>query len=95
MEKFASSSDEVQIFPGKPEDVALYLQYMLDTTKSRSALDSAFYGIQCSHNLAGIPSPTNSLIVHAISRASKRPIRIRVTNKKEPISPEIHDQKAC
>ena len=82
-------SDEIQAFPAKPEHVALYLQHVLDTTKSHSSMDSAIYGIQWAHNLADIPSPTNSPIVHAISRAFKRIIGTRVTNKKEPISPDM------
>ena len=78
--RFAASSDEIQAFPAKPEHVVLYLQHVLVTTKSRSAVDSAIYGIQWAHNLAGVPSPTNSPIVHAISRASK---------EKEPILPDM------
>ena len=83
---FAASSDEIQAFPAKPEHVALYLQHVLDMTKSHSSVDSAIYGVQWAHNLADVPSPTNSPIVRAISRASKRIIVTRVTNKKEPIS---------
>ena len=79
---FAASSDEIQAFPAKPEHVALYLQHVLDMTKSNSSVDSAIYGVQCAHNLANVPSPTNSPIVRAISRASKRIIGTRVTNKK-------------
>ena len=86
---FAASSDEIQDFPARPEHVALYLQHVLDTTKSRSLVDSEIYGIQWAHNLADVPSPTNSPIVHAISRASKRIIGTRVTNKKEPISSDM------
>ena len=86
---FAASSDEIQAFPARLEHVALYLQHVLDTTKSRSSVDSAIYGIQWAHNLADVPSPTNSPIVHAISRASKRITGTRVTNKKEPISPDM------
>jgi len=52
-------------------------------------VDSAIYGIQYAHNLADVPSPTNSPIVHAISRASKRTIGTRVTNKKKPILPNM------
>ena len=40
--------------------MALYLQHVLDTTKSCSSVDSAIYGIQWVHNLADVPSPTNS-----------------------------------
>ena len=87
--RFASSSDEIQAFPAKLEHVALYLQRVLDKTKSHSLVDSAIYGIQWAHNLADIPSPINSPIVHAISRASKRIIGTQVTNKKELISPDM------
>lgn len=87
--RLAASSNEIQAFPAKPEHVALYLQHVLDTTKSHSAVDSAIYGIQWAHNLAGIPSPANSPIIHAISTASKRKIGTCVTNKKEPILPAM------
>ena len=78
---FAASLDEIQAFPAKPEHVVLYLQHVLDTTKSHSSVDSAIYGIQWAHNLADVPSPANSPIVHAFSRASKRIMGTRVTNK--------------
>jgi len=54
---FASSKDEIKVFPTSAEHVALYLQHVLDTTNSHSAVNSAIYGIQWAHNLAGIPSP--------------------------------------
>ena len=66
---FTPSSDEIQAFLAKTEHVALYLQHVLDTTKSHSSVDSAIYGIQWAHNLADVPSLTSSLIAHAISRA--------------------------
>ena len=69
---FAACSNEIQVFPARPEHVTLYLQHAMDKTKSRSSVDSAIYSIQWAHNLADVPSPSNSPIVHAISRASKR-----------------------
>ena len=36
--------------------------------------------------MAGIPSPTNSPIIHAIREAAKRLVGTRPVNKKEPIS---------
>lgn len=60
----ASAKAETQVFPTRAKHVALYLQHLLDTTQSHSAVDSAIYGIQWAYNLAGIPSPTNSPIVH-------------------------------
>ena len=69
--------------------MAFYLQHLLDTTQSYSAVDSAIYGIQWAHNLAGIPSPTNSPIIHDVSRAAKRLIGTCLVNKKEPILPDM------
>ena len=43
--KFASSKSEYQHFPAKAERVALYLQHLIDTTHSQSAVDSAIYAI--------------------------------------------------
>ena len=76
-------------FPAKSEHVALYLQHLLDTTHSHSAVDSAIFGIQWAHHLAGLPSPTDSPIIHAVSRAAKRIMGTRVCNKKEPVSPDM------
>ena len=84
--KFASSKSEIQHFPAKTEHVALYLQHLIDTTHSQSAVDSAIYAIQWAHTMAGIPSPTNSPIIHAIREAAKRLVGTRPVNKKEPIS---------
>ena len=41
------------------------------------------------HNLAGLPSPTDSPIIHDVSRAAKRLIGTRLINKKEPILPDM------
>ena len=62
---------------------------MLHTTNSHSAVNSAIYGIQWAHNLAGIPSPTDSPIIHSISRAAKKLIGTLLVNKKKPIPPEM------
>ena len=86
---FASCVDEIQVFPARTEHVALYLQHLLDTTHSPSAVDPAIYGIQWAHNLAGIPSPTDSPIIHDVSGAAKRLIGTRLINKKEPILPDM------
>ena len=64
--------DEIQVFPARTEHLALYLQHLLDTTHSHSAVHSAQYGIQWAHNSAGIPSPTDNPIIHDVSRAAKR-----------------------
>ena len=50
---FVSSLDEVKVFPARTEHMTSYLQHLLDTTHSHSAVDSAIYGIQWAHNLQG------------------------------------------
>ena len=62
----------------------------LDTTHSHSAVDSAVYGIQWAqrYHLASLPSPTDSPIINAVSRATKRIIGTRVHKKKNGISDE-------
>ena len=66
--KFAISKSEFQHFPAKTEHVALYLQHLIDTTHSQSAVDSAIYAIQWAHAMAGIPSPTNSPIQYTCNK---------------------------
>ena len=86
---FACSRDEIQVFPASTEHVALYLQYMLTTTRSHSALGSAIYGIQWAHNLAGIPSPPDSPTIKAVSNATKQLTGTSLFNRKEPVSPDM------
>ena len=59
-----------------------------DPYHSHSAVDSAIYRIQLDHNLVGIPSPTDSPIIHDVSRAAKRLIGTRLINKIDPILPD-------
>ena len=61
------------------------LAAFIDTTYSHLAVDSVIYGIQWAHHLAGLPSPTDISIIHAVNRAAERIIGICVHNKKEPV----------
>ena len=79
---FVSSLDEVKVFPARTEHMTSYVQHLLDTTHSHSAVDSAIYGIQWAHNLAGIPSPTDSPVIHHVSRTAKRFIGTRLLTRK-------------
>ena len=84
--EFASRWGEGTSFPAEPLPVALYLQYLLETT---SSFDAAFYGIKWVHETAGLASPTDSLLVVAVRDASKRILGIARSNRKEPITPEL------
>lgn len=69
---FARSKDEIQEFPAKTEHVALYLQHLMDTTRSHTAVDWAIYAIHWANGLAEIPSPTDSPIIHGLRQTAKR-----------------------
>ena len=43
-----------------------------DTTRSHTAVDWAIYAIHWAHGLAGIPSPTDSPIIHGLRQTAKR-----------------------
>ena len=86
---FAASSAEIQAFPAKPEFVALYLQYLLDTTFSSHSVDMAVYAIQWAHSLAGLPSPTESPIVQTVKEAAKRINGAPLVHRKDPVSPDM------
>ena len=90
--QFALDKLDGNAFPAPPFYVALYLQHLIEETHSPSAVDSAFYGLKWTHDVAGIPSPTDDPIVEAVRSASKRILGTRALNRKEPISPTlIHD----
>ena len=63
--------------------------FWYDPAHSHSAVDSAIYGIELDHNLAGIPSSSDSPIIHHVSRVAKTLIGTRLINKKEPILPDM------
>ena len=45
-------------FPAQVHQVALYLQYIGETTRSKSAVEEAFNALSWTHALAGLDSPT-------------------------------------
>ena len=58
---FAFSKQELSFFPANPIHVAVYLQHVLESTGSRSSVDSAFYSIKWAHESAGLTSPTDNV----------------------------------
>jgi site-specific recombinase XerD len=89
---FASSRNYIQAFPASPRHVALYLQFLLDTTGSANAVDSALYAINWAHNLAGLPSPTSHPVITMFRDAAKRLQGSPIVNKKRPISADMIKQ---
>ena len=55
-----------------PIHVALYLQHVLESTRSSSSIDTAFYTIKWAHEMAGTVSPTDNQLVSRVREAAKR-----------------------
>ena len=87
--EFASRWVEVATFPAQPLPVALYLQYLLESTCSCSSIDAAFYGLKWVHDIAGLVSPTDSSLVVAVREASQRILGTGRSNRKEPMPRDL------
>ena len=78
----------VKAFPVESKYQALYLQYIQDTIRSKSAVEEAIHAIVWIYSIAGLSSPTcNSfvtIVVEGLRRALVRPIV-----KKTPFNTEI------
>ena len=59
-------------FPVSIELISIYLFDRASSTRSFNALSSAMYGIRWAHNIAGLQSPTDNIIVQQIVEATKR-----------------------
>ena len=46
--------------------VAVYLQYVLDSTRSSSTVDTAFYSVKWAHESACLVSPTDNPLVNRV-----------------------------
>ena len=89
MERVCLALGEVTSFLAESLPVALYLQYLLETTSSCSSVDAAFYGIKWVQKTVGLVSPTDSSLVVAVRDASKRILGTARSNREEPITPEL------
>ncbi|CAH3117595.1 unnamed protein product, partial [Porites lobata] len=73
--EFALSKHELSYLPANPMHVAVYLQYVLESTRSSSSVDTAFYSIKWAHESAGL--------------AAERILGAKRCHRKEPLSIEI------
>ena len=86
---FAVSNLKGNYLPANPIHVAVYLQHVLESTKSCSSVDSAFYAIKWAHEIAGMASPTDNQVVSRVREAAKRILGAGRPNRKEPLSTDI------
>ena len=86
---FALSKFENSLFLANPVHVAVYLQHVLESTRSCSSVDTAFYAIKWAHEIAGMASPTDNQLVSKVWEAAKKVLGTGRPNRKEPLSIEV------
>ena len=84
-----SNLKKTSFLPISPIHVALYLQHVLESTRSCSSVDTAFYAIKWAHEMAGMVSPTDNQLVSRVREAAKRILGAARPNRKEPITIEV------
>ena len=84
-----SNLKKISFLPISPIHVALYLQHVLESTRSCSSVDTAFYAIKWAHEMAGMVSPTDNQLVSRVREAAKRILGAARPNRKEPITIEV------
>ncbi|KAK2554890.1 hypothetical protein P5673_023561, partial [Acropora cervicornis] len=87
--EFALRKKELSYFPANPMHVAVYLQYVLESTRSSASVDTAFYCIKWAHESAGLVSPADNPLVNRVRHAAKKILGTKRGNRKEPLSVEI------
>ena len=86
---FALSNLGSTYLPANPFHVAVYLQHVLESTKSCCSVDTAFYAIKWAHEIAGMASPTENQVVSRVREAAKRILGDGRPNRKEPLSTDV------
>lgn len=74
--------------PARDFQVALYLQHLGDTSKSKAAVEEACNALAWVHSTSGLPAPTSSPFVQATLEGLQRILAKPVT-KKRPVSVEL------
>ena len=90
-EKFrvlAASYKEISVLPTNFLHVATYLEFLLQSNLSYSALEAAVYGIRWAHDLFGLSNPCDSNLVKGTLKSAKRSLS-RPIVKKEPVTPDM------
>ena len=77
---------KLPVFPAKEQHVALYLRYIADVLKSKSAAEEAVHALNWVHSLAGLDSPAQSPLVQTTLEGLRRLLARPVLNKKPSVS---------
>lgn len=79
---------ELQVFPVKYSDLALYIQHLRNSANSIAPIDCAIYSVRWAHTMAGLSSPTDNNFVKTVIEGCRRTLA-KPKDPKEPISSEI------
>ena len=83
--EFAKGVLGVPVFPVVPIDSALYLQFLLQSSKSASAINCAFYAFKWLRQVAGVNSSTLHPTVMAAKERALRLVSQPASHRKEPL----------
>ena len=83
--EFAKGVLSVTTFPVSPMDCALYLQFLLQSSKSASAISCAFYTFKWLDQVVGVDSPTLHPIVISTKEGALRLVCQLASHRKEPL----------
>lgn len=82
--QWANKYEEINYFPARAMDVALFMQEQINTGESFGAIETVYYGINHAHSICGENSPTSSKLVQNILEFAKRNVN-RSQKKKDHI----------
>ena len=80
--------EEINALPSDCLSVATYLESLIESNSSFSAIEGAVYGIRWAHNLYGFPNPCESQFVKDILESAKRSLS-RPVVKKGPVTSDM------
>ena len=83
-----AANHKLPVFPVEAVHIALYLQHLVETKCSISAVVEAVNGLAWEYSMAGIPSPIGSPIVQTILEGLKRTLA-KLANKKLAVTLEM------
>ena len=88
METVGEAKPGVKAVPAKPIYVALYLNYLIQKSKTSTPVQEAVSAISWAHQMATVEDPSIHLFVRNVLAGAKRMLAQPV-QKKEPLTVEI------
>lgn len=80
--------DGVTVFPVDTIHLALYLQYLGNSTGLRAAVEEAVYALAWIHQVTGLPSPADDCFVQALLGELRCMLALPIV-KKQPVTSKL------